>query len=143
MTYELVTINQYGDVEANVYSSLKDAAEKMLRDMEEAVADDLIMDLPEDAALFRANFITTTEDELYYIVEEQHGRWQVRHVIPASKADYYAVGEEVLSSMGGSSLHVRGKAVITRDVTFYQVEIDRDHIKDLEAELKLLLGESP
>jgi len=100
--YELITINIFGDVEANVFNSLKDVAEKMMKDIEEAVAEDLVLDLPEEAALFKASLITTSDDGFYYIVEEQHDRWQVRRVIPASKAEYYTTGEEVLSSMGGS-----------------------------------------
>jgi hypothetical protein len=137
--YELITVNQYGDVEAYFYSSLKDVAEQMLVDIEETVADDLIMDLPEEAALFKTSLITTSDDGLYYIVEEQHDRWQVRRVIPISKADYYTAGVEVLSSMGGRSLYVIGRAVRVRSVIYYEVFISRTQLRELEAELKAML----
>jgi hypothetical protein len=137
--YELVMVNQYGDVEVYVYSSLKDVADKILEGMEEAVAEDLVLDLPEDTALFRATLITTSDDGLYYVVEEQHGRWRARHVIPASKADYYTTGEEILSNDGGSSLYVRARAVRVRSVIYHEVFISRTQIKDLEAELKAML----
>jgi hypothetical protein len=139
MAYELITVNQYGDVEAYFLSSLKDVAEQMLRDMEEAVAEDLVLDLPEDSALFKASFITTSDDGLYYIVEEQHGRWRARHVIPTHKAEYYAAGEEILSSTGSSSLYVRARAVRIRGVIYHEVFISRTQLKDLEAELKAML----
>jgi hypothetical protein len=141
--YELVMVNQYGDVEVYFFSSLKDVADKILEGMEEAVAEDLTLDLPEDTALFKATLITTSDDGLYYIVEEQHGRWQARHVIPISKAAYYTAGERILSSTG-SELYAIGRAVRVRNVIYYEVFISRTQIKDLEAELKAMLeGESP
>jgi len=54
-------------------------------------------------------------------VEEPHDRWQVRRVIPASKAEYYTVCEEVLSSMGGRELYVIGRAVRVKGVIYYEV----------------------
>jgi hypothetical protein len=143
MTYELIMVNRYGDVEANVYSSLRDVADKILVDIAEAVAEDLVLDLPEDAALFKATLISISEDGLYYEAIEQHGRWQVRHVIPASKAEYYSTCEEVFSSDGGSELHVIGRAIRIRGIIYYEVSPRMTQAKELEAELKAMLGEHP
>jgi len=141
--FTLITVDQYGDVEANFYDKLKDVALKMLEQIEETISEDLKLDLPDTDALFKARLITTDDTGLYYIVEEEYNRWLVRHVIPASKAEFYTVNEEVLSNINSSKLYVLGKAVRAKGVIFYQIFISRTQIKDLEAELKFMLGESP
>jgi hypothetical protein len=141
--FTLITVEPDGDVEANFYDNLKDVAQKILEQIEETVAADLELDLPDTDALFEARLITSSEDGLYYIVEEEYGRWVARYVIPASKSEFYTVNEEVLSNINSSKLYVRGKAVRVRGSIFYQIIISRTQIRDLEAELKFMLGESP
>jgi DNA polymerase II large subunit len=142
--FTLITVEQDGNVEVNFYNNLKDVADKILEQIEETVAADLKLDLPNYEAMFEARLITTDDTGLYYIVEEEYNRWLVRHVIPASKSEFYIANEEVLSSISNSKLYVIGKAVKVRGSIFYQIFISRTQIRDVEAELKfIMLGESP
>jgi tRNA(Ser,Leu) C12 N-acetylase TAN1 len=140
--FTLITVEPDGNIEANFYDDLKDVAQKMLEQIEEVVKGDLTEDLPEMTSYWEAIMITTEDNGKLYTVVENWNRWKVVHKIPAYKATLYITSDEILSTITGLKLYVRGKAVVTKGVTFYQVEIDRDQVKDLEAELRLLLGES-
>jgi len=145
--FTLITVEPDGNIEANFYDDLKDVAQKILEQIEEVVASDLTQDLPETASYWEALMITVEDNGRLYTVVEEWNRWEAIHKIPAHKATLYITSDEVLSSISNIKLYVRGKAVMVRGTIFYQVEIDRDQVKDLEAELKLLvsnlLGESP
>jgi hypothetical protein len=141
--FTLITVEQDGNVEANFYNDIKDVARKILEEIEEIVSEDLQLDLPRTNTLHEATLITSDDAELHYIVEVKHNRWIVRHVIPASEAELYTTTEEILSTILPSKLHARGKAVRVRDIIFHQIAINRTQIKDIEAELKFMLGESP
>ena len=138
--FTLITVEPDGNIEANFYDDLKDVARKILEQIEEVVAGDLTEDLPE-ASYWEALMITVEDDGRLYTVVEKWNRWEAIHKIPAHKATLYVTSDEVLSSISNIKLYVRGKAVMVRGTIFYQVEIDRDQVKDLEAELKQLLGE--
>jgi hypothetical protein len=141
--FTLITVEADGNIKAYFYDDLKDVADKILEQIEKTVAADLQLDLPDYEAMFEARLITTDDTGLYYIVEEEYGRWIARYVIPASKSEFYTVNDEVLSSISSSKLYVRGKAVRVRGSIFYQIIISRTQIRDVEAELKFMLGESP
>jgi len=112
----------------------------MLEEIEEVVKRDLTVDLPELSSYWEAIAIVV-ENGVYKIVEEWN-RWKATRVIPAHKAILYTTTEEVLSTISNSKLYVRGKAVLTKGEVYFKIDIDRTQIKDLEAELLFLLGES-
>jgi hypothetical protein len=140
--FTLITVEPDGNVEANFYDDLKDVAAKILEQIEEEVSADLQQDLPETSTYWEARLITAVDGGKFYYVEEEWNRWVAIHIIPAHKATLYTTNVEVLSTISNGKLYVRGKAVITRDITYFKIDIDRAQIKDLEAELLFLLGES-
>ena len=142
--FTLITVEPDGNIEANFYDNLRDVATKILEDIKESIEDDIIAyfrDLGE--TFFKAKNITIHKDGLHYIVEEEIGRWVVRHVIKAVKAEYRIMNEEILNSINTSKLYATIEAVRIGETIFYNIVIPRTVIRDMEAELKFMIGESP
>jgi len=142
LEYVLVTVDRNGTVRAHSYESIYEVAEKIMEDIEEAITPELLDQLPITEGLWEAVDIQEDTMSKVYTVIKRWDRWEAIYKVPIHKATLYVTHDEVLGTMG-PKLYIKARALVTRNMAFYRVQISRGQIKDLAAELMVLLGGSP
>jgi len=142
MEYTLVTVDRNGTVRAHTYESIYEVAEKIMEDIEEVITPELLDQLPVTEGLWEAVDISEDTMSKVYTVIKRWDRWEAIYKVPIHKATLYVTHDEILGTMG-PKLYIKARALVARNMAFYRVQVSRGQIKDLAAELMVLLGGSP
>jgi len=140
--YILVTVDRSGTVKAHSYESLNEVAEKIMEDIEEVLTPELLYQLPFSEGYWEAVDIVEDNKIKMYTVIKKWNKWEAVYKIPFNNATLYVAHDEILGTMG-PKLYVRGKALLTKKMAFYKIQILRTQISDLVSELMIMMGDSP
>jgi hypothetical protein len=136
---ELVTVTPGSqEVEVAIYSSIFDAAERIIDTALEEIASIELLHLPAAGAARRAKLIRPIEKGLFYEILVDWGEgWVERHVIRADKTFYYT--KKTYLYFEKNTILVELYAVYKDGVLYYEIDVDDKKDIEIGHELEELL----